>query len=228
MRHAAYFTPSPGSPIHGLGSSWLGRDIVTGEILKQPDASLHELTKDARRYGFHATLKPPFALKSGAQLSGLQAAVQRLASQNHVIVTGPLQLQVLDGFLALVPEPPLADVHALAADCVTFLDDFRLPPDDDELARRRASTLSEAQEANLLRWGYPYVLDDFRFHLTLSKRLTPGEHKRVETLAREHFKPVLGHVLVIDSLVIATEPAPGLPLIEQARFSLVANSQRAA
>jgi putative phosphonate metabolism protein len=228
MRHAIYFTPPPGSPLHGLGSSWLGRDSVTGDILKQPDASLHEVTKEARRYGFHATLKPPFVLKAGAQLSALQAGVQRLANQHHPIVTGPLQLQTLDGFLALVPEPPLVDVHALAADCVTLLDDFRLPPDKDELARRRAAGLSEAQEANLQRWGYPYVLDDFRFHLTLSRRLTSGENKRVEAMARDHFKPVLGRALVIDSLAIATEPAPDLPLIEHARFPLVENSQRAA
>jgi Protein of unknown function (DUF1045) len=228
MRHAIYFTPPPGSPLHGLGSSWLGRDMVTGEALKQPDASLHEVTKDARRYGFHATLKPPFALKSGAQLSALEAAVQRLASQHHTIVTGPLQLQVLDGFLVLVPEPPVADVHALANDCVMLLDDFRLPPDNEELARRRAAGLSDAQEANLQRWGYPYVLDDFRFHLTLSRRLAPSEKARVEAMALDHFKPVLGHALVIDSVVIATEPAPSLPLIEQARFSLVENSQRAA
>lgn len=228
MRHAVYFTPPPGSHLHGLGSSWLGRDAVTGETLKQPDASLFEVTQDARRYGFHATLKPPFALKSGAKLSSLQSAVQKLASQHSAVATGPLQLKLVDGFLALVPEPPLGDVHALASDCVTMLDDFRLAPDEEELARRRAVGLSESQEAHLQRWGYPYVLEDFRFHLTLSRRLTSGEHPLVEALAHEHFKPVLGHALVIDSLVIATEPAPGLPLIEHARFSLVSNSQRAA
>jgi putative phosphonate metabolism protein len=228
MRHAVYFTPSPGTPLHELGSTWLGRDVVTGQSLPQPDPSLHGLTDDARRYGFHATLKPPFALKPGSKLSSLEVALRGLANQHHVIVAGPLQIKELDGFLALVPEEPLTEIHALAADCVTQLDDFRQPADEEELARRRTAGLSERQEFNLLRWGYPYVLDDFRFHMTLSKRLTTDDLTRVEALAREHFKPVLGQALLIDALTVVTEAAPGVPLIEQSRYSLVANSQRAA
>ena len=50
---------------------------------------------------------------------------------------------------------------------------FARPPGAAELERRRKAGLSAAQEKMLLRWGYPYVLDEFRFHLTLTGRLQP-------------------------------------------------------
>ena len=69
---------------------------------------------------------------------------------------------------------PSAALQALADACVEQLDRFRAPPSDAELARRRRASLTPRQDAMLVRWGYPYVFDTWFFHMTLTRRLTPG------------------------------------------------------
>src|SRR3546814_20748675 len=86
----------------------------------------------------------------------------------------PLRLVILDGFLALVPSGPSDALEALAAGCVQRFERFRAPPSALELARRRSNGLTPRQERNLKDWGSPYVLADFRFHLTLTAR-TPDQ-----------------------------------------------------
>ena len=72
MRHAIYFAPPPGTIFHDLGSRWIGRDAFTGEACEQPDlAGIGVVTGDPRRYGFHATLKPPFALRETVNAEAL-------------------------------------------------------------------------------------------------------------------------------------------------------------
>ena len=76
MRFAVYFAPEPSSLLHRLGSQWLGRDAFSGGSCIQPGpADLAEMTAEPRRYGFHATLKPPFALKEQLSAAALEAAV---------------------------------------------------------------------------------------------------------------------------------------------------------
>jgi hypothetical protein len=42
------------------------------------------------------------------------------------------------------------------------------PLSDAELARRRQAPLTPEQDHLLLTWGYPWVLEHFQFHLSLS------------------------------------------------------------
>ena len=49
------------------------------------------------------------------------------------------------------------------------------PPTQGELERRGLDSLSERQRGNFERWGYPYIFDEFRFHMTLSCRLDTPE-----------------------------------------------------
>ena len=134
-----------------------------------------EITAEPRRYGFHATLKAPFRLAAGATVAALDAAAAALAAGQAGFA---LRLRVAEvgRFVALVPEGDAGAVAALAAACVTGLDGFRAPPSAEELARRRAAGLDARGEAHLARWGYPYVLDRFRFHMTLTGAL--GEDRR--------------------------------------------------
>lgn len=228
MRHAIYFTPPPGSLLHALGSSWLGRDMATGMDTAQPFEALAAPTREPARYGFHATLKAPFRLKNGARLENLVSAVQGLANQHLAVVTGPLTVRHIDGFLALVPEVPLQTLHDLADDCVAKLDDFRSVPDAQELDRRRAAGLTDRQENNLTLWGYPHVFDDFRFHMTLTNRLDSNIALEMEAMAASHFAPVLGNPLVIDALAIVTEPEPGAAFLVNGRYALIPSSRIAA
>src|SRR5687768_16449731 len=105
MRHAVYYAPAAGSTLHRLGSSWLGRDAVRGEAVRQPAiAGLADATLEPARYGFHATLKAPFTMNSDMKRVELGDAVALLAAQMEMVTIPRLALRDIDGFLALVPD----------------------------------------------------------------------------------------------------------------------------
>lgn len=218
MRYAVYFAPPPGSPFHQLGSRWLGRDAFTGELLVQPSVvDIGRITDDPRRYGFHATLKPPFALfDTVAPESLLRAAAALAAREECFRVT--LKVALLDRFLALVPCEPDEALYRIADRVVRELDGFRRPPSEQELARRRAAGLSPRQEQHLQNWGYPYVFEDFRFHMTLTERLSEAEAERIAADASEHFAPVLNAPVLIDGITLFEEAAPGAPFLATRHF----------
>ena len=220
MRFAIYYAPAPGSPLHDLGSRWLGRDAFTGQSLVPPEGALPgDTTAEPRRYGLHATLKPPFALAAHASPAQLSAAVLRLARGRGPVVTG-LVLAEIDGFLALVPSGEGAALRAIADACVRDLDGFRLAPSLEELDRRRRAGLTTAQNDYLAAWGYPYVFDEFRFHMTLTGRLDETRLAQARALARRHFAAVLEATVAVDALCVFTEPSPGAPFIARERFPL--------
>ena len=169
----------PDGDLAAFGAMWLGWDITTGQTVERPRVNvprpLDDLTKAATPYGFHATIKPPFRLTPGLDQADLSAAMAELAGRLAPLVLDGLALTELDGFLALTPVGDVNGLNALAATVVRDLDRFRAPATDSELARRRAVGLTAAQETNLIRWGYPYVMDEFGCHLTLTGRLTAPE-----------------------------------------------------
>lgn len=182
-RYALYYCPPEDSDLYRFGCRWLGRDAVSGALREQPavagvtPARLANVTSDARHYGFHGTLKPPFRLHPKAAEAQLVSSVGRFAAQLRPFIAPPLVLKELSGFLALQCATPSPEIDTLAAAAVTALDRFRAPATESELAKRRAAGLSDRQEEMLVRWGYPYVMDQFRFHLTLTCRL-PDEAER--------------------------------------------------
>jgi hypothetical protein len=172
-----YFAPSPGTLGWLAGSHWLGRCAALLQPLPQldihgvPADALYRLTAAPRRYGWHATLKAPFALAPGVDWMTLHHAVQTVAQELRAFELPPMQVQRLGDFLALVPAPSHAANAALghaAAACVTHLQPLAAPLSDADLARRRAVGLTAQQDALMLRWGYPFVLEEFRFHMTIT------------------------------------------------------------
>ena len=115
----------------------------------------------------------------------------------------------LGGFLALRPEGDANALSDLAAACVEGLDDFRAPAPEAELEQRRKAGLSPAQEAHLQRWGYPYVMDQFRFHITLSRRLSDDEAAPAEAWLREHLDPMLPRPFHIPDMALVGEGPDG-------------------
>ena len=174
-RFAIYYVP-PDGPLADFGAGWLGWDVVAGRDVTQFDLpGLHDITMTPRKYGFHGTLKPPFRLQDGQTLGALKQAASDLAVALAPAQCDGLKLTQIGRFLALTPYGPIDGVQRVAAACVRELDAFRAPAGEAELARRRKVGLSARQEALLVQWGYPYVLDEFRFHLTLSGRLPKNE-----------------------------------------------------
>jgi putative phosphonate metabolism protein len=225
-RFAIYFTPAPGQPLAAFGAAWLGRDVASGEDVTRftvPALSRErqaEITADARRYGFHATLKPPFALRDGTDSISLEEEAFGFA-RNHAPIEAPtLCLRDLDGFLALVPSAPCPALEALAASCVETFDPWRALPSDGELERRRSAGLTERHEALLLKWGYPYVMEQFRFHLTLTSRLKAEERSDVMTELAPLVKPLCAEPLTVDAISLLRQVRPDAPFMLVRRFPL--------
>ena len=212
-RYAVYFAPASG-PLEQFGASWLGWDIATGRAVPQPDlgglpAPLPEITATPRKYGFHATIKPPFRLADGCRAEDLANALEALCVQMTPQTLEGLELAPLGRFLALVARGDLAGLNGMAAMVVDTLDSLRAPPTEAELAKRRAGGLSPRQDALLQRWGYPYVMDQFRFHMTLTGKLPKAQVAQVQTVAARALNGLLPAPFVVDGLSLVGEAEDG-------------------
>jgi putative phosphonate metabolism protein len=224
-RCAVYWVPPAASALARFGARWLGRDAETGAPLA-PDpawgdpAWIATVTAEPRHYGLHATLKPPFRLAEGRTRAALVDALAGFAARAAPVLGPPLVLRRLGRFLALVPDGPAPAVEALAACVVEVFDAFRAPPEPAELARRRAHRLSPAHQANLVRWGYPYVMAEFRFHVTLSGALDPATLERLESLLAPLVAPFAASPLALGELALFEQPDGAAPFRLTRRFAL--------
>ena len=225
-RYALYWAPQEGSDLARLGGAWLGLREESNSAGPPPpipgfDAlRIHVLTAEPRRYGLHATLKPPFALADGTDLAALREAVAAFAAAQACVTLPALEVTLLDRFVALTPSAASPALDALAAGCVTHFDRFRAPAVPAELARRRAAGLSPVEDPYLLRWGYPYVLDRFRFHVTLTGPLDPAEAQRLMPPLIRLFAPVTRAPVTLGNIALFHEPVPGEPFRLVERFPL--------
>ncbi len=227
MRYAIYFATPADDALMRLGNQWLGRNPFDGAPLEQPDVDglskdrFSELTTDPRRYGFHGTLKAPFSLKGGVAETDLVSACDSFAGELAPFTVNSLAVNRLGRFLALTPSGPEPELTAFAASCVRHFESFRAPLSDADLARRRNSSLTPAQDQNLVTWGYPYIFDDFRFHMTLSNKLeNETEAETLETAARGYFGPVTGRPHTVSSFGLYLEPERGAPFQVHTIFQL--------
>lgn len=192
-----------------FGASWLGWDVVNGQASRQPDLpDLRDITMTPRKYGFHGTLKPPFRLKDGRTVADLEKAVAELAASLAPAICDGLALTTLGRFLALTPHGDTTALQRVATACVSTLDDFRAPASDAELARRRASGLTARQDALLVQWGYPYVMEEFRFHLTLSGQL-PEDAITTWSDTVQRMLPALPAPFILDQIALCGEREDG-------------------
>lgn len=215
-RYALYFRPPENALLTALGDRWLGRVPITGTPLPDPPVGIQpklwsEWTGAPRLYGLHATLKPPFRLVPGTDRAALVEALKSFAATRHGFELPGLDIRAIGRFLALVPSSPAPEIDALSADCVRVFDRFRAHPDAAELARRRAAGLTPRQEEALVKWGYPYVLQDFRFHITLTGPLGPDALQAATAYLKEYFGAQLGRPVPVDGLCLFEQAAPGRP-----------------
>lgn len=226
-RYALYYAPRPEEGLATAASLWLGWNPNGGRTRPVPLSSgldperLAEIIAEPRRYGFHGTLKPPIVLADGAAESDFLAAVGRFAAGQRAITVPSLVLGEVSQFLALVPSARLPELQDLADRCVVEFDEFRRPADEDELERRRASGLTPRQEELLKRWGYPYVLEEWRFHLTLTGRIAdPDERAAVLSILRQRFSGFIDRPLAVRDLCVFRQTSPQQPFTVLARFRL--------
>jgi hypothetical protein len=223
-RYGLYFAPEDDSALARFGWAWLGRRPGDSTLLALPPSGLDparqaEVVAEARRYGFHATLKPPFRLADGASRQALCRAAEAFAAKRRGFVEPPFALAELHGFLAIRPLRHSAAIAALADDAVRLFDRFRAPAGAAERRKRLAQSLTERQKRNVDDWGYPYVFDDFRFHMTLTCRLDAEERALYRAALLALAGPVLAEPVVFNSLCLFEQADAEAPFVLTERFA---------
>lgn len=208
-RYALYYAPAVDSALWRFGCATLGYDAFTGEEMPFAvppgcDAQLWpERTAEPRRYGFHATLKAPFELGQGRGEGQLRSFAHQFATGLAAVPLAGLTVEALGRFVALVPAEPSPALQKLAFDIVQAFEPFRAPLGQADLARRLASPLSPAERAYLEAYGYPYVAEAFRFHMTLTGAMPPDQITAIAAaLTATHAQAVPAGPVAIDRLVL--------------------------
>jgi len=226
-RYAVYYAPAPDSPWWAAGRQWLGRCAAQDRALAQPTvpgltaAEFSALTAAPRRYGWHATLKAPFVLADGMSPATLRAALKELGQSLTAFAMPTLRVARLDDFLALVPQGSADSLQAVAAACVTQLNALSAPLSAAELQRRRQAQLTPEQDQMMVRWGYPYVMEHFRFHCSLTGPLNGLSSIQIDAV--QGAAESLFHKLPacrFDTLALFAEPTPGAEFLLLDHFGL--------
>lgn len=216
FRFALYYAPRPETALAEAASSWLGRDHENRTCSRITSKTLGgerfaELTKAPFHYGFHGTLKPPFRLHDATSKNLLCEEIDRFCNQRSPFIMKELEIGWIGNFLCLRPVKSSDKMNKLARDAVRQFDNFREDMSFIELEKRRNQGLTPQQDALLLQWGYPYVMDEFRFHLTLSSKIEDSQERTLlEEEARRHFSSDLLQEIPVDgiSLFVETDGQP--------------------
>ncbi|MDQ6434604.1 DUF1045 domain-containing protein [Mesorhizobium sp. LHD-90] len=218
MRYALYFTPEPNDALTRAAQAWLGRNAFTGAAISMTapagisPGEFGSISEEPRRYGFHATLVAPFRPQDGLSPEAMTDAADTFAQRCTPFVIPGLAITRIGDFFALTP-PESGDVAALASEAVDHFNSLRSPLSTSEIERRRPERLSERQRAYLDRYGYPYVKEEFRFHMTLTGPLEPEVAARIEPALQNHFAPLLARPVPVTAVALFVEPAPGADFI---------------
>lgn len=230
-RYAIYYAPERATKLWQFGTSVLGADSETGEMVPQivPEGFQPEdwrsFTAAPRRYGFHATLKAPFALAPGKTEADLFAAFRAFADTQAPFSAPPLAPVLHGDYVTLQETKRDPRLAALADACVQEFDAFREPLSDEDRARRRPDALTARQREHLESFGYPYVFADFTFHMSLAGPLPESRAtEALGALISAYDKAVKGEDFSVRSLSIFVEPGPGRPFRLALRAPLGAKS----
>ncbi|MGI9416516.1 MAG: DUF1045 domain-containing protein [Geminicoccaceae bacterium] len=223
-RVAVYFAPPEGSELEAFGRCFLGRDHVSGEKIEQPRIDgldiddLEGITRSARHYGFHATLKAPFMLKDGRGLDELQEVAKAFAAGRTAFDAPPLEITALSRWIAFTLSAPCREMDRLAADCVRDFEPFRAPLGETEIARHRKSGLTPRQDERLLVYGYPHIFEDFHFHMTLAGPLDGARRDHVLDILKGEAAALECAPLRVDAIALYEQPDRDSPFTRTARF----------
>jgi hypothetical protein len=224
-RYAVYFVPQPETALYRFGAEVLGFDCYTGrDVDHEPDLGMSrtewsDLTREPRTYGFHATLKAPFHLAPDYFEADLVEAFWTFAAEPQRTLSITPSIESLEHFAAIVPRQASPDVDAFANTCVSGFDQFRAQITLQERARRLRHNVSARQIANIDRWGYPYVFEDFRFHMTLTGPIPRDQRPLILSVLRERFSARCGEAsLPIDHIALLRQDTP------TARFRVISHS----
>ena len=209
-----------------FGRAWLGWDCHKGQYISsenafsEPLADREYFTKKPRKYGLHATLKAPFRLQTTQNEPALRSAFHGFCNHQKPAASGNLTLSEQGGFISLRPQRQSAALFELGKNCLEAFDPFRAPLDQNDLNRRRNAHLSPRQNDFLHQWGYPYVLQEFQFHITLSSRLSILQREKIIPALKNLLAHELDCPFIIAHLALMGEDRNGqFHILEEANLS---------
>jgi len=212
-RYSVYFAPAEDSEL-----AEFGRKALQSEPLQNDHPARIEMTRKAAHYGFHATFKAPMELAAGLNETHLLDAVKSFVQTKKAVKLTGLGPQVLNGFHALML-PPCEAVDKFAADTMTSFDRFRAPLSEADRVRRNPDQLSQRQRDYLERYGYPHVLDDFHFHMTLSQQLNDSaKSASYHTWLTELYGDTITQTPWLDRLAVFWQPDRATAFTRLAEF----------
>ncbi len=223
-RYAVFFCPDDNSELASYGQQVLGRR-ADGQVFETaytdcPDRQLAlAVSATPAHYGFHATLKAPFQLAKQMTEQQLLDAVETLADSQTVIAMQTLKPRLLSGFIALTLTPQPQAIASLAEQCVKQLEPFRAPLSQEDIRKRKPDTLSEQQKEYLYQYGYPHVISEFRFHMTLTDKISPGRHDEHRQWLTELYDRKVIEMPVLDRLAVFWQPNRETAFTRLAQFA---------
>lgn len=148
------------------------------------------------------------------------AEVARFAAASEGFEIPEIVIGRLGSFFALVPAEECAPLQAFAGEVVRRFEGFRAPLSSADIARRRPDELSSEERQNLVQWGYPYVFDSFRFHMTLTGRVSADDAPAVEAALLRHFADFHRRPLAVSSIALFREPSRGADFTVHSLFPM--------
>ncbi len=225
-RVAIFYAPGSQTALWEFGGNWLGWDVQHAKSVTHPDINglpepIETLVATPQKYGFHGTLKAPFRLHSDQTIDGLKAAMKVFCDQRQPFTIGKMKVATLGRFVAIIQENPSEMFAEFASEIVTHFDEFRAPLSDEDIAKRRnKSKLTARQDELMLKWGYPYIFEEFKFHLTLTGKLSEQNAQIVCDRLSDHLKPILDAPVEAVDLCLYGEREDGrFEIIERFPFS---------
>ncbi len=225
-RYALYYVPADGSPLGQFGAALFGRwpdGRSEADTLDLPQR--RERVARVAHYGFHATLKAPFHLTDGATeqqlLDDVNSKTRHWGSATLDGLTVSLDTATLSLRHGASSDPEqVAAVNDLARHAVLDLERWRAPLSAKAYARRKPEQLGPRARDMLDTYGYPWVLDEFNFHITLADRFHDSSDETwVESLKRIFLERVTV-APQLSCISVCRESAPGEPMTRIAEFAL--------
>lgn len=195
-RVAIFYAPGSQTPLANFGAQWLGWDVEHAKSVPHPEIDdlpepIEALVATPQKYGFHGTLKAPFRLHENQTLDGLGAAMKAFSEQHRKFFIGQMKVAKLGSFVAIIQENPSDEFANFASNIVTHFEDYRAPLTDEDIVKRRKAKLTPRQDELMLKWGYPFIFNEFKFHLTLTGKLSEQNAQTVCDRLTDHLKPIL-------------------------------------
>ena len=218
-RYSVYFVPEDTSELAAFG-----RRVLQAEPAQNDHPARIAITRKAAHYGFHSTLKAPMELAQGIDQGDLLRFVEDFVKMKKPMPLCGIGPNVHKGFHALtLPDSSTATpaIDEFAADVVRAFDRFRAPLTDADRSRRNPAKLSERQRQNLELYGYPHVIEDFFFHMTLSHRMEhAAESASYHDWLSDLYTKTVTRTPALDRLAVFWQPDRSTAFTRLAEFPL--------